>query len=244
MKPAHIDPDNGYRYYSGDQLPLVGRILSLRDVGFSLTQIGEILDDEDREGALLERRIVDLSAAIEADQRRLTLARERLAKWQGVSAMSQQVRIESLPEVTVASTRTHVPDYDAFFTVVPKMGAEMRAVGAVCREPAYCFTIFHSREFRDRDLEVEICEAVEASCRETETLKFRQVAGVPEAASTTHHGPYSTLRNSYNALYAWLEANGFQATDFPRESYIDGIWNKDDPSEWVTDIQVPVRRVD
>ena len=38
-------------------------------------------------------------------------------------------------------------------------------------------------------------------------------------------------------------------TDFPggsageiRESYIDGIWNKDDESQWLSEIQVPVKR--
>ena len=29
----------------------------------------------------------------------------------------------------------------------------------------------------------------------------------------------------------------------PDESYIDGIWNKDDESEWLSEIQVPVRRM-
>ncbi|MBU7008669.1 effector-binding domain-containing protein [Peptococcaceae bacterium DYL19] len=26
----------------------------------------------------------------------------------------------------------------------------------------------------------------------------------------------------------------------PRESYIDGIWNKENPEEWLTEVQVPV----
>ncbi|MCQ2969903.1 MAG: MerR family transcriptional regulator, partial [Clostridium sp.] len=28
--------------------------------------------------------------------------------------------------------------------------------------------------------------------------------------------------------------------DNPRESYIDGIWNKENPEEWLTEIQVPI----
>ena len=29
--------------------------------------------------------------------------------------------------------------------------------------------------------------------------------------------------------------------DNPRESYIDGIWNKESEEEWLTEIQVPIR---
>ncbi len=28
-----------------------------------------------------------------------------------------------------------------------------------------------------------------------------------------------------------------------RESYIDGVWNKDTEEEWLTEIQIPVRKV-
>ena len=28
----------------------------------------------------------------------------------------------------------------------------------------------------------------------------------------------------------------------PRESYIDGIWNKDSEDDWLTEIQVPILR--
>ena len=34
--------------------------------------------------------------------------------------------------------------------------------------------------------------------------------------------------------------NNYIPCDNPRESYIDGIWNKEDPEEWLTEIQVPI----
>ncbi len=53
--------------------------------------------------------------------------------------MTGELTGKALPEVIVASMRTTVPGYDAFFEIVPKMGEYMQRVGAVCREPAYCF---------------------------------------------------------------------------------------------------------
>lgn len=43
LKPVWIDPESGYRYYSAEQLPVAGRINALKDMGFGLAAIGEIL---------------------------------------------------------------------------------------------------------------------------------------------------------------------------------------------------------
>lgn len=160
----------------------------------------------------------------------------KIDEWTGYRFYAPQ----QLPEVTVASMRTTVPNYDAFFEVVPRMGEYMASVGAVCREPEYCFTIFHNDEFREEDIDVEICEAVEEAKEESEMVQFRTVPGVTTAACISHRGPYSTLGESYNALFSWIEANSFAAADHPRESYIDGIWNRENPADWLTEVQVPV----
>ena len=34
LKPVHIDPATGYRYYSAEQLPRLNRILALKDLVF------------------------------------------------------------------------------------------------------------------------------------------------------------------------------------------------------------------
>lgn len=44
LRPARVDRQTEYRYYSGVQLPRVQRILSLRELGLSLAQVGEVLD--------------------------------------------------------------------------------------------------------------------------------------------------------------------------------------------------------
>ena len=38
------------------------------------------------------------------------------------------------------------------------------------------------------------------------------------------------------------EENGYTIAGAPRESYIDGIWNKDSEEEWLTEIQIPAGR--
>src|SRR5918998_5922704 len=45
LKPVEVDPMTGYRYYSAGQLPRLHRILALQGLGFSLEQIGAVLDE-------------------------------------------------------------------------------------------------------------------------------------------------------------------------------------------------------
>ena len=44
----------------------------------------------------------------------------------------------------------------------------------------------------------------------------------------------------YEILFKYIEENGYKIAGSIRESYIDGVWNKENESEWLTEIQVPV----
>jgi effector-binding domain-containing protein len=44
-------------------------------------------------------------------------------------------------------------------------------------------------------------------------------------------------------VFNWIEQNDYEAADDPRESYIDGIWNKESKDEWLTEVQVPISRL-
>ena len=43
LHPAYIDPESDYRYYREDQLPQIGWITALRDMGFSLEDVCRIM---------------------------------------------------------------------------------------------------------------------------------------------------------------------------------------------------------
>ena len=45
LKPVEVDPWSGYRFYSVGQLPRLHRILALKGLGFTLEQIGAVLDE-------------------------------------------------------------------------------------------------------------------------------------------------------------------------------------------------------
>ena len=116
LKPAAIDPFTGYRYYSEDQLPIAGRIVALRDMGFGVGTIGEILRDGDGREVLTRclcaktAELRTMAAQIERRMRLLEAAGEWLRK--DDNAMYYNVSKKSLPERQVASVRMTIPSYD------------------------------------------------------------------------------------------------------------------------------------
>ena len=46
LPPARVDPFTGYRSYQADQLSRLNRIVALRDLGFGLDQIAELVTEQ------------------------------------------------------------------------------------------------------------------------------------------------------------------------------------------------------
>jgi DNA-binding transcriptional MerR regulator len=244
LTPEFIDAANGYRYYSSNQLPRVFRIVALRQCGFSIPEIRQILAGRDVAALFANRRREVEREAVETAQKLASINHyiESLGK---ESEMRYEVVMKELPGALTYGKRMVVESYDSYFSVIPKIGEAAMAInpGLRCLEnPPYCFIIYHDGEYKDHDIDIEFCEAVtgRGNGKLPDGVVFKTIARVPQAACVLHKGPYDTLPEAYAAVYKWIEDKGFLPAESPRESYIDGIWNKESPDDWLTELQVPI----
>lgn len=63
------------------------------------------------------------------------------------------------------------------------------------------------------------------------------------AVCTMHKGPYTSIPKAFAAAIKFTEENGYEIIDSIRENYIDGMWNKDNEDDWLTEIQIPVKKI-
>lgn len=243
LKPAFIDEENGYRYYTSEQLPAIHKIIALRQIGFS---IEEILAIHNGYGLtrIFEERKHELEVTIEESQQQLSQVTHYLEQMKGDFSMNYEVALKELPEVIVYSKRVVIPDYNYYFEIIPKIGKEVKKSNPElkCTVPEYCFIIYHDGEYKEKDIDVEFCEAVTAVGKDTETIKFKKMDRIATAACVYHKGSYSSIGNAYAHLFKWITDNGYTPLECPRESYINGIWNKENENEWLTELQVPIIR--
>jgi len=240
LKPEYIDDYTGYRFYSSSQLSRLHRIIALKQLGLGLGEISEVLQRPENTETLLRLRKNELEKRMAEEKQMLIQIQSALDNIKGDREMKYNAVIKSLPACIVASMRTTAPSYDSYFELIPPMGEEMARQGAVCAKPAYCFNIYHDGEYKENNIDIEVCEAVERFCDDSEKVKYKNMPGVPKAVCVLHRGPYSDLRDAYIFAYEWIERNGYKPSDNPRESYIDGIWNKEDEEDWLTELQIPV----
>ena len=61
-------------------------------------------------------------------------------------------------------------------------------------------------------------------------------------ACVVHEGSYETIGGTHGDPVTRIEENGRRLTGAPREMYFKGPESGDDPSTFVTEIQVPVQK--
>lgn len=238
LKPVYVDGENGYRYYEAGQIADLHKILALRGMGFSIEDIRLIINGEE-EKKLLQRKKQEILKEIAALTAKLAEVESYLSQEEVV--LSQPVLVKKLPEVTVCKMERKIEAYDALFDLMPEMGNEMERLGCICAEPEYCFTHYLEQGFKENDILVEVCQAVTEKKEDSDKVKFSTLPEV-EAACIFHRGSYDNFHKSYAVILDYIEENDYEICGNIRENYIDGVWNKDKSEEWLSEIQIPVRK--
>ena len=245
LLPDEVDPWTGYRYYAVDQMQKLNSIRALQRLGFSLDEIADLYADNPHRPSIrqLNAKIRDT----EQQLRTLLERRTQLLNWRNsikeIKTM-ETFSIQSLPEIIVASHRDVIPNYEAIGDMCcNKIGPEMQRWGCKCPPPGYCFTIEHNQEYSPVDIDIEYCEQVEEMGTDSPVIQFKILEAVPMAACMKHYGPYDRFYESYTQLFQYIDQQGYKITGKPRCCYVDGIWNQEDPEQWLSIMQVPVEKL-
>ena len=149
LKPVSIDRFTGYRYYSPEQLPVIGRITALKDMGFALADIVKILDVyEDREALYKyfvkrqdELKEIAMTAEYQDDEYKEEDV--ELIAWKTVKGEypdTEHVKFKTLPSVKVASCMVR-GSYEQMPDVHGAVISWVSANGYECAGPM--FNIYH-----------------------------------------------------------------------------------------------------
>lgn len=248
LKPREIDRFTGYRYYTVDQLPRLNRILALKDLGFSLDQICQILD-EDLPAAqfrgMLRMKQAEVQQDMEKEQTRLERIEARLRQIEQESPMSKyDVVLKKINPQTIVSVRETIPNYGA---VGKLLGDVFGFIGQRGIQPAGApFTVWHDHDFRETEVDAEAAVPIVAAIAPVvigdERVKISQLPAA-EMACVIHQGSYDDFGLAYTALGEWIEANSYRITGSNREIYLSGPESTSNPAEYITEIQFPVEKV-
>ena len=240
LKPARVDPFTGYRFYEHDQLPRLNRILALRDLGFTLEQVAQMVEEgvsPDQLRGMLRLRRAELVHQLDEGRGRLTRVEARLKQIEQEGKMPEyEVVIKNVEPQLVASVRQRLGSYGEIGRLFGELYAYLGPLGAA----GLGGSLWHDGEFKESDVDGEAIAFLSRPVPESGRVKVYELPGAT-VASLVHRGRYSTIDQAYAALMGWIEANGYRLAGADREIYLVGGSDPDD-SSYVTEIQQPVEK--
>ena len=244
LKPSAVDSVTGYRHYSVSQLPRLNRILALKDLGFSLDQIEQVLNGltvEQLRG-MLKMKQAEVQQQIADEQARLTRIEARLRQIESEDNMPEyDVVLKMVPAMLIASRTVTIPTNDQVpvYLDAAMFDAYNYAKTNGVKAVGDCFAIWH------QPAEIHANEVAEAAVPIDHTLPSSDQVKVYElprtqVASVIHHGAFENFVQEHTTLLRWIEANGYEIVGPYREIYIKH--DRDNMADSATEIQYPVEK--
>lgn len=241
IKPIYIDENNGYRYYESKQLIDVSRIVSLKQIGLSIDDIRNVLTKKNELEEILLLKKDQLENRIYEYNYQLSKIKYLLEE----KEMKEEIFEKVIPPYYVYCKEGVLKDYSEASEFIQSSGIECIKLNPniKCVEPDYCFVNYLDGEYKEKDIKIRYSQAVikeKVPFKENDSIKLKEIPEV-KCICIYHKGAYDELGTSYGKIMKYIEDNKLEIVDYPRECYIDGIWNKENVEDWLTEIQVPIK---
>lgn len=238
FRPAYVDPNNGYRYYSANQLDELDTILILKKSGLSLQKIKELLEHYTTGNSLKVLR--DQLGIIDQQMEELRMIRSRLA--QRCSQLeSAKLHEENASEPRVERTPSQ---YILFRPVEPPYS--LREISIATKQ---CFAQSfqeHLPIFFQSGVIVPYQRILEGRCTEA-AFAFLPIEPTDQAANIRkipagkcaviyHQGDYLSIGRSYETLRQFCQDQRLKITSDSYEFCINDYITTGDESEYLTKI--------
>jgi DNA-binding transcriptional MerR regulator len=246
LRPERVDNATGYRSYTVAQLGRLHRVLALRDLGFGLEQIGAVLDDDpplEQLSGMLRLRRAELAQGLVEDEDRLRRVEAHLRALEGSTQMqTHNIVLKNTDPARVAETIGTAPGFGhqhlgpVFQRLVPKVLAHLERTGA---RPGIMIAWY---EEPADDGSVVVHAGFDIANQAVDDGADVHVTELPEVfvASVMYHGAMEDIEGVYVTLVQWIEDSGYHLAGRSRELY--HVWDDDDPTRSVTEIQMPIAK--
>ncbi|MEK5430847.1 MerR family transcriptional regulator [Lysinibacillus sp. FSL R7-0073] len=214
LKPRKVDHENGYRYYTADQLLEINRIFIYKELGFTLPQIIHLLHEDitlkDIQG-MFKLKKNEIQRIINMEQAKLARIEERmqLLENEGQVETVQEIRIKAEDAQQFLSLKAHgreedIPDlFRTFNHILPKEA----------RQLAQSPQVVLWKEIEDKEDEFEF-EVGYFLSRELplypDTFKLRTLPPEPMMATMTFRSDSHFASTACVDLAKWIVKNNYQ----------------------------------
>lgn len=242
LKPDKVDDFTGYRYYNEEQLLAMGRINALKDMGFGVSAIAEIMKSSNPKEIeqIFQVQKAQLLEEVKDLNHRIQFLDTAIARLRKDEIMKYDCIIKQMPERYVASVRKVIPKYEEEGRLWHILFSETAKFGMIPCGPA--MAKLHDKEYKENDVDVEVQIEVKGHYENTENVTFFTEPEMT-VASATFKGSYEQFSDVYASLAAWVSENGYEFAGPMIDVYHVSPNDTRNPDEFVTEICCPIHRI-
>jgi len=246
--PNEINYENGYRYYSIEQLETMLFIKRLKLYNFSLEQIKIILQSEELQDEKLYLSLIEKSKEIGKQVQELNMTLEQLNNdilnlKQGKSIMSYMenldVKLVEMPTMNILYIRKMVQEHEfvlEYTNCFSELLKKIKDNKLTMTSPP--MVLFHSDEYTPFGLDAEFAIPVKEYV--TGTRDFNP--GL--CLKTVLNGSYSDLSSVYTKQIEYAEKEGYICKDALFEVYVNDPTQVESENDLITEIYYPVKKIE
>ncbi len=238
LPAAWVDPWNGYRYYTLDQLDQLHAIVTLKRFGCSLDEIASLLhgaaSPAQRLTALRHRRRA-LQQELVDQQRLLAELEAHIHQLEEDQPMPEStIAITTLPPLRIAAIATRIGLDEPLTALVPTL--HQLPPGD---QPCLAVWADADRDVGETHMHVLLGAPIASDVVLPPVAHIQDLPGVSMAACTRHRGPARELGQTYARLHRWLIEQGYRVTGPSRTVFVDPLTGAT-TGDVQLDVQLPV----
>lgn len=246
FRPAYVDPNNGYRYYSSKQIDYLDTILIMKKIGFSLTEIREHMQHYNIDSSLITLR--KQVTAIDRQIEELHLIRSRL--------LHRCTQMENAKIYKEKENAVIIEKIDAQYILFHEVEQpySLREISIATKK---CFAGSFQKGlpiFFQCGVVVPFQRIIEGRFTEAEFAflpieKTNQVNNIKrlhagECVSIYHVGDYLSIGRSYQKILDYCKSHSIQIVSDSYEFCINDYITTFDENEYITKIMFYIKTSD
>jgi len=216
--PNIVDKRTGYRYYDSSAMEKAKIITFLKNMGLSLSEIGEIIDNASEDTDILNT-LKNKLAEIESKINNYKTIQENIKKFLIINEQTNELNQDEVQKTVIDDMiicsiriRGKYSDIGVYFNELYK-----KAGRYIKGKP---FALYYDKEYKEDNADMEICLEVKQPI-DISGITCRKLPG-GKALVLEHKGPYDSLGLSYTKLFESAQSSGFEIYSPSREMYIKG----------------------
>lgn len=237
LEPSRVEAGSGYRFYAESKVENARVISALRELGFTIAEIKEILSQHDDDADLvtfLEARRIRIQQKIREERNVIRQLDSIISREKEALVMQKNefhVERKTVDTILMASIRMKAPYSECgkgFGRIGRKFGRQING------QP---FLLCHDEEYQEV-ADIEVAMPIKKGTT-TDDIQVKSLNG-GECVSLMHRGPYDELSRSYKKILSYAKEHNLAFSSPTREVYHKGpgIVFRGNPKKYLTEIQL------